>query len=73
MPGTAAEQAFDLCDYQGNDEISNQKRNRTALLTGNGFFESSKKSEQNKNWADKQDLPLEVITIGLLSAHAREH
>src|SRR5207253_10959028 len=35
-PGTAAEQAVDLREDQGYDEISNQEGNRTAPLEGNG-------------------------------------
>jgi hypothetical protein len=72
MPGTTAQQAFNLRDEQSDQEIGNEERDGTTGFARRSSLKGGEKGKQNENRASKYDLPLEVIAVRLMGAHARE-
>ncbi len=71
MPGTLAQQAFDLRDEYSQDQVGSEERRRAVRFARRRLFEHGEQRQQNKNRARKHDLPIEMVPVGLMGAHAR--
>src|SRR5260370_7641532 len=71
MPGTLAQEAFDLRNEERDNQIGNQERKRAVRFTRGGSLENREQRQQNKNRARINDLALEMVAIRLMAAHAR--
>jgi hypothetical protein len=71
VPIALAEKALELRDYQSNDQVGDEEGDGTMHFSRRMLLEHGKERQQNKNGARINDLPLEVLPIGLMGAHAR--
>ena len=58
-------------DEEGNNEIGDQERGRAVPPARWRLLKHGEQRQQNKNGARINDLPLEMISIRLMGAHAR--
>jgi len=72
MPRAATQQALDLRDQQGDEEIGDKKRHRPVGHPGRRFLERGEQRKQDKNRSRNDNLPVEVVAVGLLRVHARD-
>src|SRR6266699_3154060 len=66
------QQAFQLRDEERDSQIGNQERSGAARFARRRLLEYGKQRQQNKNRARINDLPLEMLPVCLMGAHARE-
>src|SRR5712692_7013117 len=71
MPRTFAEQPLHLHNEERNDQISNEKRNGTPQCMRRRLLQYSQKRQQNKYRSRVNNLPVEMVTVRLMGAHAR--
>jgi len=71
MPGPFAQQAFQLRDEHGENQVGSEKAGGAARFVGRRLLEDGKEREQNKNRTRVNDLAFEMVPVGLMGAHAR--
>src|SRR4029077_8676231 len=71
MPGSFAQHAFDLRDEHREDQIRGEKGSRAVRFVRGRLLKDCKERQQNKNRARKYYLPIKMVPVGLVGAHAR--
>jgi len=71
MPGTAAKEVLRFDDDNGSDEPGDEEGHGAADFVGRRLLEKGEDGKKNDNGARIRDLPLEMVAIDLILAHAR--
>src|SRR6266853_1441444 len=72
MPRAFSEEPLQLRHKERRDQISNQKRNGTPQFIRRPALQYSEQCQQNEYGSRVNNLPLEMVTVRLMRAHARE-
>jgi hypothetical protein len=71
VPPTITKKPFDLRDEQGDKQVGDEERGGVARSTRGRLLKKSEQGQQNENRARINDLPLEMVPVRLMEAHAR--
>jgi len=71
VPIALAQQTLELSDQERDDQISDEEGRGTVHFARRRMLQHCQKRKQNENGTRIDDLPIEMVPIRLMGAHAR--